>query len=111
MTVYTPRETVYAPREIYQFARGAGFSPDQAVTMTAIALAESSGDPDARNDSGEHSQGLWQINRDAHDSWVGSNDLFDPRVNASAAWEVSGHGASMDPWTVTHGGSQARYLQ
>jgi len=79
--------------------------------MTAIALAESSGNSDARNDSGEHSQGLWQINRDAHDSWLGSSNLFDPRVNASAAWEVSQHGATMEPWTVTHKGSEARYLQ
>lgn len=79
--------------------------------MTAIALAESSGNSDSYNSSGERSQGLWQINRDAHDSWVGSRDLFDPKVNAWAAWEVSQHGATLEPWTVTHKGSDARYLQ
>ena len=29
--------------EIYAYARAAGFSPDQAVTWTAIAMAESGG--------------------------------------------------------------------
>ena len=48
--------------EIYAVARQAGFSPDQAVTMTAIALAESGGNPGAHNPNGEDSRGLWQIN-------------------------------------------------
>ncbi len=30
-------------REIYEAARGAGFTPHQAVTWTAIAMAESGG--------------------------------------------------------------------
>ena len=49
-------------QEIYEAARAAGFTPDQATTWTAIALAESGGETGALNDSGEHSVGLWQIN-------------------------------------------------
>ena len=34
--------------EIFRVCIQAGFSPDQAVTMTAISLAESSGESGAR---------------------------------------------------------------
>jgi hypothetical protein len=36
-----------APERIYAYARGAGFSPEESVTATAIALAESSPRPAA----------------------------------------------------------------
>jgi cell wall-associated NlpC family hydrolase len=99
----------YSAREIYRFARLAGFSPDQSVTMTAIALAESGGNSNAHNNSGENSRGLWQINLDAHGDWAGRMNLFDPAQNAKAAFRVSGGGKDVSPWTVTHGGSP-RYL-
>ena len=94
--------------EIYRFARMAGFSPDQAVTMTAVALAESGGNPGAHNPNGENSQGLWQINVAAHTDLDGTN-LYDPLTNAQAAFRVSEEGQDMSPWTTTHG-SDARYL-
>ena len=53
---------VLSIREIYEAAREAGFTPHQAVTWTAIAMAESGGRTGALNDKGEHSIGLWQIN-------------------------------------------------
>jgi hypothetical protein len=77
---------VYGPADIYTFARWAGFSRDQATTMTAIALAESGGNSNAHNSSGEDSRGLWQINLDAHGSWAGTMNLFDPVQNAQAAF-------------------------
>ena len=87
-------------REIYEAALLAGFTPDQATTWTAIALAESGGETGALNDSGEHSVGLWQINLDAHkDQW---GDLHDPVTNARAAYEISHRGTDMRPWTTTH---------
>jgi cell wall-associated NlpC family hydrolase len=91
-----------SPQEIYQICLEAGFSPDDAVTWTAIAMAESGGNPAAHNPSGEDSWGLWQINvnpavRENH--W---GDLTDPRVNARAAFELSSGGEHMSPWTVTH---------
>lgn len=97
-------------QEIYRYARLAGFGPDQAQTMTAIALAESGGSTGAHNAVGEDSRGLWQINVAAHKDLAGV-DLSDPLENARAAFRVSGQGANISPWTVTHGGGGARYLQ
>lgn len=102
---------VYTAKQIYGFAREAGFSPDQSATMTAVALAESGGNSGAHNPSGEDSRGLWQINLDAHRSWAGGIDLYDPVENAKAAFRVSREGQDISPWTVTHGGNSAPYLQ
>lgn len=89
--------------EIYSYAVGAGFSPDEAVTMTAIALAESGGNTNAHNPNGEDSRGLWQVNMRAHSSWVGSKNLYDPATAAWAAYQVyKNAGNSISPWTVTH---------
>jgi hypothetical protein len=93
---------VLSIREIYEAARDAGFSPHQAVTWTAIALAESSGRTGALNDKGEHSIGLWQINVASgvrNNKW---GDLTDPEVNARAAYDISRQGRDMRPWTTTH---------
>jgi cell wall-associated NlpC family hydrolase len=110
-TSYTLAMSIYSARQIYRFARAAGFSPEQAVTMTAVALGESGGNSRAHNPSGEDSRGLWQINMNAHRSWAGALDLYDPVDNAKAAFRVSSGGADISPWTVTHGGQSARYLQ
>jgi cell wall-associated NlpC family hydrolase len=100
----------YSAEQIYGFARQGGFSPDEATTMTAIALAESGGNSRSHNAVGENSQGLWQINAKAHPALARKYDLFDPVQNARAAHEVSRGGTDISPWTVTHGGSSARYL-
>jgi cell wall-associated NlpC family hydrolase len=94
--------------EIYRYARLAGFTPDEAVTMTAIALAESGGETSAHNPRGEDSRGLWQINVAAHTDLAGQ-DLYDPLTNAQAAFRVSQQGDDISPWTTTHG-SDAWYL-
>lgn len=101
---------VYSAQEIYRFARMAGFSPDQACTMTAIALAESGGNSGAHNPVGENSKGLWQINVAAHTDLAGTN-LYDPVENAKAAFRVSRGGQDVSPWTTTHRGGNAKYLQ
>ena len=79
--------TAYGAREIYVFARSAGFSPDQAVTMTAIALAEPRGNPDAPNAVNADSRGPWQINLAAwgNADWAQRLDLRHPRNNATSA--------------------------
>ena len=88
--------------EVYRAALLAGFTPQQATTWTAIAMAESGGNPAAHNPVGEDSRGLWQINLDAHSARWGGADLNDPEVNARAAYEISRGGTDMRPWTVTH---------
>jgi cell wall-associated NlpC family hydrolase len=100
----------YTAEQIYAFARQAGFNPDQASTMTAIALAESGGDSRSHATVGEDSRGLWQINMRAHPDLTGT-DLYDPLQNAKAAYQVSHGGTDVSPWTVTHGGLSARYLR
>jgi hypothetical protein len=97
---------------IYAVARGAGFSPDQSATMTAIALAESGGNTNSHNPVNEDSRGLWQINAQAHpDLAARFPDLYNPAQNAKAAFLVSNGGKDMSPWTTTHGGPAARYLR
>ena len=103
---YACSMAVLSAAEIYHFARLAGFSPDQAVTMTAVALAESGGNTGAHNPHGENSQGLWQINVAAHTDMAGTN-LYDPLTNARAAFQVSHQGQDVSPWTTTHGGDAA----
>jgi hypothetical protein len=65
-------------KQIAILAMGAGWSPRLAVTATAIALAESSGNPNAVN-SASGAAGLWQI-------YPGSQALLDPEANARAAY-------------------------
>lgn len=88
--------------QIYGVARGAGFTAEQAVDFTAIALAESAGRTDALASKGEHSVGLWQINVARHVRKNVWGDLTDPAVNARAAYEISRSGTTVQPWTVTH---------
>ena len=90
------------PEEIFQACVQAGFTPDQAVTWTVIAMAESGGRSDAHNPSGEDSWGLFQINVDPDVRENRWGDLTDPVVNAWAAFELSGNGTNLRPWTVTH---------
>lgn len=93
--------------DIYGYARGAGFSPAQAVTATAIALAESGGRPTAHADTSiEDSRGLWQINVRAHPQFAGWN-LYDPATNARAAYQVSNGGQNFVPWSTY--GTSAQY--
>jgi cell wall-associated NlpC family hydrolase len=101
----------YSPEQIYGFCRLAGFTPDEAATFTAIALAESGGNSRAHNPHGEDSKGLFQINARAHPGLDRKYDLYDPQQNARAAYEVSHRGDDISPWTVTHGGASARYLR
>ena len=87
--------------QIYALARQAGFPPVVAVTMTAIALRESSGNTAVANDNahtGDRSYGLWQINmfgalkdkRLAQFGIANEMDLLDPAVNAAAAYRLWG---------------------
>jgi murein DD-endopeptidase MepM/ murein hydrolase activator NlpD len=88
--------------EIYEVARQAGFNHDQAVTWTAIAMAESRGNPFAHATSGEDSRGLWQINVNPSVRPNTYGDLYDPLTNARAAFEISNQGTNLRPWSVTH---------
>jgi hypothetical protein len=111
--------------EIFQLARNAGFPGVVAVTMTAIALRESSGNPNAYNgnaETGDRSYGLWQINmRDVNvqkliaEKVLTNNGrfelLFDPATNAKAAFLLwGGKNSNLDlAWYITRGEYKTRY--
>jgi hypothetical protein len=75
--------------ERYQLALGAGFSPADAITATALSIAEDgSGNPAAmspRNRNGTFDLGLWQINSSHWPEFGGAEALAIPANNARAA--------------------------
>jgi len=106
-----PGHNYISPRHIYQYARQAGFSASEAVVATAIALAESvGGDANAHCHDcvpgvHEDSRGLWQINVLAH-PWAAQSNLYDPQVNAAAAYQVyKDAGKKFTPWSTYTSGS------
>lgn len=89
------------PEQVYSVARQAGFPPDTAVKMVAIAMRESSLQPMAFNGNaatGDKSYGLWQINmlgamgaeRRRILGLSTDEQLFDPLANARAAYWLWG---------------------
>lgn len=91
-----------------RLAASVGF-PD-ARLAAAVAMAESSGDPQATNISTiEASYGLWQINVRAHPQYDVAQ-LADPAYNARAALEVSKGGADWSPWSAYTNGRYKPYL-
>jgi hypothetical protein len=110
-----------SPVEIHTLARRAGFSHDreEAVIATAIALAESSGDPRAHNDKPpDDSYGLWQINmigdlgpdRRRRLGLSRDEELFDPPTNARAARLIFLEGKSFTPWSTFKNGAFEDHL-
>lgn len=111
--------------DIYKLAKQAGFPPIVAVTMTAIALRESAGDPLAFNgnaNTGDRSYGLWQINMMGNlgenikklASITDEKMLLDPNINARVAFLL--YANRLDNlnvlWYINRPGIyQDRYLQ
>jgi len=63
--------------------------PDERPTAAAVCMAESGGNPGARNHRPgiEDSRGLWQVNWLAHPRYDGEA-LYDPGYNAQAALDI-----------------------
>lgn len=106
------------PAQIYSYAVGAGFTPAQAVTATAVAMAESGGNPAATaivsnpapGNLPETSYGLFQINTLGNPQYANA-DLTDPATNAAAAYAIfTAAGSSWNPWGAYTNGSYAQYL-
>lgn len=99
-------------------ARQAGFTGNDAITMGAIAMAESGGSVRALNSRApDLSYGIWQINmigrlgpERRQQLGLSSNEqLYDPATNARAAraiWQQQGFNA----WSVYRSGAYRRYL-
>lgn len=94
----------YTLAKLVQFAEAAGFQGDQAKTIAAIAMAESSGRADAVNyaDPGG-SYGLTQINAGAHGPSA-MLALNNPQEAFKQAYRISAQGTNFTPWsTFTNG--------
>lgn len=94
-----PQPMILSPQQIYEIARGVGFPQKVAITMTAIALRESGGNPAVHNEGPvDDSYGLWQINllsaqvkADVLEFMPnGPDDLKNPENNAKAAFKLYG---------------------
>lgn len=91
----------------------AGWSDDLIPTMTAIGMAESSGNPHAVNDgkkmgTNEYSVGLWQVNRKAHPQYD-EQWLKDPVNNAKAALDIYKK-QGLKAWGAYTDGRYKKYL-
>jgi len=94
----------YTAAAIAQLAAWAGFTGAALIIATAIALAESSGNPNAHGDIGigQGSFGLWQINAYYHPEYGPDfTKLYDPETNANAAYAIYlAAGSSFSPWST-----------
>lgn len=107
--------------QIYTAARQAGFSAASAVVATAVALAESGGDPAAigdqslANSTWGPSIGLWQVRTlKAATGTGGIRDISaltgDVAAQARAALSISGGGSDWNPWSVYTSGAYRQFL-
>lgn len=102
---------LYTIPEMVEILKRAGATDDEAVKLAAVGIYESGGD--ATNDTdksglgartGEYSIGLFQVNWNAHHTWlknVGITDpdqLRDPDNNARAALQILRDAGGMSPW-------------
>lgn len=95
------------PQQIAGYAQAAGFPPDQIITATAVALAESGGETTATNNNsnGSTDYGLWQINT-VHGALLNQGDKFNPLDNAKMALTVYARaGNQWTPWSVYKSGT------
>lgn len=96
-------------RQIAAAAAAAGFQGKDLVTAVAVALAESSGNPNALNPSG--AAGLWQILRSAHPELFARYQWNDPNDNARMAYSVwRAAGNSWSPWVAYTTGRHLAYV-
>lgn len=88
----------------YLLALGAGFTPAEAIIMTAIGIAEDgSGNPaalSARNTNGTFDLGLNQINSIHWSRYGGQAALTNPVTNFIAAHDIYGPGHNWCAWST-----------
>jgi hypothetical protein len=94
-----------------QLAAQAGFAPDKAPLMAAIAMGESRGNPAAHNNNPatrDDSYGLTQINALAHGPVA--REALDPKRAFELAYGISKGGTDFSPWSVYKSGAYRSYL-
>jgi hypothetical protein len=95
----------YKKPELEELWVKAGGPTAEAKTAAAIALAESGGNPNAKNPEGpEHAEGLWQIKGQD----VAGNP-FNPEVSAANAVAKYKAAKGFSPWTTYTSGAYKQY--
>lgn len=104
--------------EIFALAKATGLSDQEAVLMTAIALAESAGHANNRNFARpDLSYGLWQINmidklgpdRRGKLGLKSNDELYDPAVNARAMHMIL-RSQGKHAWSVYTNGGYKKFI-
>jgi phage-related minor tail protein len=97
----------YGKSQIMNLWTRQGGSATVANLAASVALAESGGNPSAKNvnSNGSIDRGLWQIN-----SIHGGLSTFDPSANAKAAVKISSGGRNWRPWVAFTNGAYRRFL-
>lgn len=92
----------WVPAVVARFARGAGFAGDELVPAVAVALATSDGDDlwHQVNEPGPSydGRGLWGVDV-VEAPELADLDLYDPRVNATAAHSLSAAAGGSLAWS------------
>lgn len=103
---------VLTKEQIMSLWAGNGGSPAIADTAAAIALAESSGRPDAlsSNPDGGTNVGLWQLDTRGVGAGYSIEQLRDPATNARVTVMGSLNGANWSPWQTYVEGTYRKYL-
>lgn len=100
------------PQQVAGYAKAAGFPASEIATATAVAFAESGGNPSAshRNTNGSTDYGLWQINT-IHGSLLNQGDRNNPMDNAKMAYTVwQRAGGKWSPWATYNSQRYRTYL-
>jgi peptidoglycan hydrolase CwlO-like protein len=106
---------VLKPEQIALAAQKAGFTGNNLVIAVAVALAESSGNANAKGDVAiGGSFGLWQIYCVAHPNLIPPSNpnsvaWNDPYQNAQWAYRLSG-GSNWMPWSTYIHGTYQNYM-
>lgn len=89
-----------------------GGDPSAANVAAAIAMAESSGRPDATsgNPDGGTNVGLWQLDTRGVGSGYSIGQLSDPATNARVTVMGSHNGTNWSPWQTYVQGTYRQYL-
>lgn len=105
--------------EIRTHAANAGFTGKDLDIAVAVALAESGGNPKAHNATPpDDSYGLWQINmlgamgpeRRKRFGITSNEQLYDPAINAKAAYSIFKSQGWDKGWTTYSSGKYKSYL-
>jgi hypothetical protein len=98
--------------QLAQIVHMGGFSGINTVTTgVAIVMAESGGQPKARNTNSDGSvdRGMWQINNKAHPD-VSDSVADDPIGATKAAYKISNGGKNWKPWATYTSGKYLLFM-